>query len=41
MAKYPDVTVELSGQDGNAFFIIGRTRSALKRAGVSSDEIEE
>ena len=40
MSKF-DVTVELSGQDGNAFVIIGTVVKALKRAGVSSEEIAE
>lgn len=31
--KYPDVEVELSGQDGNAVLIIGRVAKALRRAG--------
>ncbi len=31
--KYPDVYVELVGQDGNAFAILGRVSDALKRAG--------
>lgn len=38
--KYPEIAVQLSGEDGNAFFIIGRTRKALRRAGVSKDEID-
>lgn len=38
--KYPHVEVELSGQDGNSFFLIGRTRQALRRAGVPKGEIE-
>jgi hypothetical protein len=38
--KYPKVKVQLSGLDGNAFFIIGRVRSAMKAAGIASDEIE-
>lgn len=29
--KYPDVEVQLSGEDGNAFFIIGRVGAALRR----------
>lgn len=33
--RYPDVTVPLSGQDGNIFFIMGRVRGALRKAGVS------
>ena len=28
-----DVVVQLSGEDGNAFFIIGRVSKALRRAG--------
>lgn len=36
---YPDVTVQLSGQDGNAFFIIGRTRAALRDARVPDETI--
>lgn len=39
--KYPNVKVELVGQDGNAFFIIGRVRGALKSARVPSAEIDE
>ena len=39
--KYPDVTVQLTGEDGNAFFIIGRIRQALRRHGVPQEEIEE
>lgn len=29
--KYPEVTVKLSGRDGNAFAIIGRIEKALRR----------
>lgn len=29
--KYPNVTVQLSGQDGNAFAIIGAISRALRR----------
>lgn len=39
--KYPNVTVQLSGEDGNAFMMIGRTSGALRRAGVSQEEITE
>lgn len=31
----------LEGEDGNAFFIIGRFRMAAKRAGWTKEEIEE
>lgn len=37
--KYPDIEVELSGQDGNAFMIIGRVQRALRNAGVDKEEI--
>ena len=36
---YPDVTVELSGEDGNAFVLMGVVTKALRRAG-HSDAIE-
>ena len=39
--KYPEIVVQLSGEDGNAFFIIGRVSKALRRAGVSTAEIDE
>lgn len=37
--KY-DVTVKLLGQNGNAFFILGRVIDALKKAKASPDEIK-
>jgi len=39
--KYPDVHVQLSGQDGNAYTIMGAVSAALKRHGVSDEEIKE
>ena len=39
--RYPHVDVQLSGEDGNAFVIIGRVRRALRRADVSQAEIDE
>lgn len=41
--KHPDVTVQLIGEDGNIFFILGRVTQALKRAGYyeSSDILAE
>ena len=33
--------LELSGQDGNIFFIVGRARGALRRAGVANETIDE
>ncbi|GAA0306618.1 hypothetical protein [Rhodovulum strictum] len=37
--QYPDITVTLTGQDGNAFAILGRCREAARDAGLSDDEI--
>lgn len=37
---YPEIRVQLSGEDGNAYFIIGRVRRALREAGISQSEIE-
>jgi hypothetical protein len=33
--RHPEVTVQLTGEDGNAFMIIGLARQALRDAGVS------
>ena len=38
--KYPEIEVQLTGQDGNAFFILGRIQSAMKRAKISKEEID-
>ena len=40
MPKY-DVTVQLSGNDGNAFAIMGSVKQALKRAGATPEEISQ
>ena len=37
--KYPKLHVQLIGEDGNAFAILGRVRQALLAAGVSPDEV--
>ncbi len=36
--KYPEIEVQLSGQDGNAFSILGNVTTALRRAGVSKEQ---
>jgi len=41
MAKYENIKVQLSGLDGNAFSILGRVISAMKKAGLSQSEIDE
>lgn len=38
--KYPQVTVQLSQMDGNAFAIVARVREALRRGKVGHDEVE-
>ena len=41
MVKYPEVSLELVGQDGNAFSILGRAQKAARRAGLSREVIEK
>jgi len=36
--RFPQVKVELVGQDGNAFAILGRVRKAMQRAGVPKED---
>lgn len=38
---FPDVRVQLTGQDGNAFFIIGRVTKAARAAKVPKDSIDD
>lgn len=38
---YPDIEVELSGQDGNAFAILSRTARAMTRGGVSKEQVDQ
>lgn len=37
--RYPDITVTLTGHDGNAFAVLGQCREAARDAGLSEDEI--
>lgn len=39
--RYPDIEVQLSGTDSNAFALMGRVSEALKRAGAPAAEIDE
>lgn len=39
--KYPNITVELTDNDGNAFAILGLVRRAMLQAGVPQSEIAE
>ena len=38
--KYPNVTVKLIGEDGNAFSIMGRVCQEMEKAGISSEECD-
>ena len=39
--KYPDVHVQLVGQDGNAYMVLGLCQRAAQKAGLSKAEIDE
>lgn len=39
--RYPDIEVDLTERDGNAFAILGAVSKALRRAGVSEEERKE
>jgi hypothetical protein len=41
MPVFPNVKVRLSGQDGNAFAILGKVIAALRRAKATKDQIAE
>jgi hypothetical protein len=38
--KFPDVHVQLSGEDGNVFAIIGRVRRALAQGGATDQDLQ-
>lgn len=40
MPKY-DIEVQLTGEDGNAFAIMGRVSRELRRAGATQEELTE
>jgi len=37
--KYPIVTVQLTGQDGNAFYVLGLCQIAARKAGIPQEDI--
>ena len=39
--KHPEITVQLTGTDGNAFAIMGKVQQALRRGGVPAEEVSE
>ncbi len=38
--KYPDIKVQLTGNDGNAFAIMANVKKALQKANVHPDTID-
>lgn len=38
--KYPDIKIQLTGGDGNAFFILGRCERAARKAKLPAKEIQ-
>lgn len=38
--KYPEIEVQLTGKDGNAFFILGSCGQAARRAKLPKEEID-
>jgi hypothetical protein len=38
--KYPEIAVRLSGEDGNAFAILGAVAKALRRGGAPKSEVD-
>lgn len=41
MPKYPNVTVKLTGVDGNAFMLIGACAKAARKNGLTKERIDE
>ena len=39
--RSPDIVVRLTGEDGNAFAVLGTVRRALKEGGVDAETISE
>jgi hypothetical protein len=39
--RYPNVTVTLIGEDGNAFSILGKVQKALRKADVPDEQVRE
>ena len=39
--RFPEVSVQLTGEDGNAFAILSKVQKALRRGGASGEAIDE
>lgn len=37
---YPEIQVQVTGEDGNAFAIVSRTARAMGRGGVSMEQVD-
>jgi hypothetical protein len=40
MVKYPEIKVQLTGTDGNAFAIMSLVKKGLRKGNVSAEEID-
>lgn len=41
MTKHPHITVQLVGNDGNVFAILGTVAKAMRQAGVPAEEVDQ
>ena len=39
--RFPDITVELTGGNGNAFAILGAVQQELRRGGATPEEVAQ
>ena len=39
--RHPEIKIDLVGQDGNAFAIMGRVTQAMQRGGCTKEEIKQ
>ena len=39
--RYPEITVQLTGEDGNAFNVLGRVQRAMRAGGLEQAVIDE
>ena len=40
MPKYPEIEVQLTETDGNAFAILGKVFKAMRKGGLGKEEVE-
>lgn len=41
MPKYPDVTVKLTDEDGNAYSILGRVLNKMRKAKIPTEDVNK